>query len=151
MLQFTPDRAAALREARRVLVRGGRLVAATWRAREEQPLFDVLGRIAERHLGVSNEKRFSFGDEGLLRAALASTGFAGVHVEIVERTDTYREFPFRMSALAANFDLSALTDAEREAKLAAIESESLEAVERFLVGGEIAAPTRACIVTATAE
>lgn len=151
MLQFVPDRAAALREMRRVLVPGGRLVAATWRAREEQPFFEAMGRIAEQHLGRSAEKRFALGDEDALSAAVADAGFRDVRVEIVARTDRYREFPFRQSALAANFDLTALSDAEREAKLAAVEAESVRASRQFADGAEIAAPTRANLVTATAD
>lgn len=148
MLQFVPEPAVALREIRRVLVPGGRFVLATWRARHEQPLYDVLGQIAERHLGRANEKRFLLGDDAALRALLAETGFSDVRIDVVTRTDHFQDFPYRGSALAANFDLSALSEAELEARLSALEAESRQAAQRFAVDGAIEAPARANLVTA---
>jgi ubiquinone/menaquinone biosynthesis C-methylase UbiE len=148
MLQFVPEPAAALREIRRVLVPGGRLVAATWRPRHELPLFDVLGRIAERHLGAANEKRFLLGDDAALRELLVDAGFSDPRVEIVTRIDRFPAFPYRMSALAANFDLSALSAEEREARLSALEAESEKAAEQFAADGGIAAPARANLISA---
>jgi SAM-dependent methyltransferase len=151
MLQFVSDPAAALREIRRVLTSGGRLVAATWRPRRELPLFDVLGQIAERHLGVANEKRFLLGEEAVLRGLLENAGFADVRIEVVTRMDRFQEFPYRLSALAANFDLSSLSADEREARLSALETESRNAAEQFAADGAIAAPARANLITATVK
>lgn len=151
MLQFVPDAAAVLREIRRVLVPGGRLVAATWRARHELPLFEALGQIAERHLGKSNDKRFALGNDQELRALVAAAGFSDVRIEIVTRTDHFQEFPYRGSALAANFDLSALSPEEREARLTAVEAESAAASKPFASSGGIAAPSRANLITATVK
>jgi ubiquinone/menaquinone biosynthesis C-methylase UbiE len=151
MLQFVPEPAAALGEIRRVLVPGGRLVAATWRPRRELPLFDLLGQIAERHLGVANEKRFLLGEEATLRRLLEDAGFADVSIEVITRMDRFQEFPYRLSALAANFDLSGLSPSEREARLSALEAESRNAAEQFVVDGVIAAPARANLIVATTK
>jgi hypothetical protein len=149
-LRDTRGPIVALREIRRVLVPGGRLVAATWRPRHELPLYEVLGNIAERHFGTPNEKRFALGDEATLRRLLAEAGFANVGVDVVTRMERHPSFPYRGSALAANFDLSALSDAEREARLATIETESIEAAKSFEVDGVPSAPARANLITVIA-
>ncbi len=149
MLQFVPDRAATLREVRRVLAPGGRLFASTWRPRTEQPLHDALGKVAESHLGASNDKRWTLDGEEL-RVLLVEAGFVDVRITTVSLTEQFREFPVRMSAMAANFDLASLTDAERAQKLAAVEADSAPVLARFTTGGVVAAPSITNVATATA-
>jgi ubiquinone/menaquinone biosynthesis C-methylase UbiE len=50
-LQFFADRAAALREMRRVLGAEGRLALMVWRGIHESPGFAVLAEALERHVG----------------------------------------------------------------------------------------------------
>jgi ubiquinone/menaquinone biosynthesis C-methylase UbiE len=150
MLQFVPDRAAAAREIRRVLEPGGRLIASTWRPRAESPLLESLGVIAERHLGTSNDKRHALGDSDELRAMLVGAGFTDVRVELVSRIEHYASFPVRISAMAMNFELASLPEAERERRFEAVEADSAAVLARFATGGSVASPVRANVVTAIA-
>jgi len=140
MLQFCRDRKAAAREIRRIMAPGGRLVASTWRPRPHQPLYDALGLIAERHLGPSNDLRWSLDGEEL-RALLEEAGFIDVRVAQASLTEHYSEFPVRLSAMAAQHDLSALDDDERARRWAALEADSADVLARFAVAGGVANPS----------
>ncbi len=149
MLQFVPDRPAAVREILRVLSPGGRLLLSTWRARAEQPLYEAIGQVAERHLGSAVDKRFSFGDDAELRRLLVDAGFADVRVDVVTITERHSAFPVRLNA-AAVFDLARLGEAEREQRLASMEAECAPILARFTVDGQITEPARANVATAFA-
>src|SRR5713101_6007951 len=58
MLRFVPDRVRALREVRRILSPGGRLLASTWRPHSDEPF-----------------------DSTALRRALAEAGFLNIRFE----------------------------------------------------------------------
>ena len=131
MLQFVPDRAAAVREVRRVLAPGGRFLASAWRAADEQPLFQVLGPIARRHFGPADDKRTSFGDAGALRALLADAGFADVRVETVSLVEEWAEMPLRLHVFAANHDVAGIAPDELERRFAAFEAEARAALAPF--------------------
>jgi ubiquinone/menaquinone biosynthesis C-methylase UbiE len=149
MLQFVPDRLAVLREVRRVLSPGGKLLLSTWRPRVHQPLFEALGRVAEQHLGASNDRRFIL-DGDALGELLAAAGFTSVTVETCSLTERYQAFPVRPSALAGNFDLSALSEEERERRLAAVEADSAPVLARFAApGGGYVATSIANVAIAT--
>lgn len=147
MLQFAPDGLVAAKEMRRVLAPGGRIFLSTWRPRTEQPFHDSLGRIAERHFGRSNDKRWSL-DAAALERLLGEAGFVEVRVERASQIERFHEFPTRANVLAANFDLSGLSDAEKERRFTAVEAESAEVFQRFALDGGFGAPSFANVASA---
>jgi len=64
-----------------------------------------------------------------------------VRVEQASLTEQYGEFPVRLSAMAAQHDLSAFDDAERARRWAALEADSADALARFAVAGGTANPS----------
>jgi len=83
-LQYFPDRLATLREMRRVLVPGGRLVLLVWQSIEHSPGFAVLAEALERHVGESAaaimRAPFALGDQHEVWRLIADAGFQGPSV-----------------------------------------------------------------------
>jgi SAM-dependent methyltransferase len=81
--QFFPDKAAAAREARRVLAPGGRALLSCWRALEVQGLFPVVMDAAQEHVGgdavAMFRGAFNFDVEDA-RTVLRDAGFRSVRV-----------------------------------------------------------------------
>lgn len=82
-LQFFPDRAASVREMRRVLTPGGRVGISVWQSLEQHPLYRALFESTVRHLGVTISDvslSFSLGEADELRALLGDAGFQRIEV-----------------------------------------------------------------------
>ena len=89
-LMFVPDKPRALREMRRVLRTGGRLLLATWDQLERNAASKVLHELAIAAFPGDPPlfmlTPFSLPDREALRTLVADAGFADVEVETVECT-----------------------------------------------------------------
>ena len=151
-LQFFADRAAALREMRRVLSTKGRLALMVWRGIHESPGFAVLAEALERHIGqaAATIMRAPFGlsDAEELAGLVRAAGFQGVTIQ--QRSGTVR-FPsverFVLSYVAGSplaGPVSKADDAEREALITDVRN----ALAKYTNDTELAFPVAAHLLSA---
>jgi ubiquinone/menaquinone biosynthesis C-methylase UbiE len=151
-LQFFANRAAAVREMRRVLAAGGRLALMVWRGMNESPGFAVLAEALERHVGqaAASIMRAPFGlpnaDElaGLVRDA----GFRDVVVQ--QRVGTVR-FPsverFVLSYVAGS-PLAGPVSQASDAARGALINDASNALREYTSNTELAFPIAAHLLNA---
>jgi protein-L-isoaspartate O-methyltransferase len=80
-LQFFPDKLAALRQARRVLVPGGRVVVNLQQSLQHNPVYQTFNGILVSHMNIpALAAPFAFGEVEPLRDVLTEAGFTSVEV-----------------------------------------------------------------------
>jgi SAM-dependent methyltransferase len=151
------DPGAALRETRRVLRSGGRVVLAVWDERERNPWSMIPGAVLVEH-GLATPPPagtpgpFALADAALVQSMLEEAGFTEIAIDAVE---IMRSAPDFDSWWATHLDLSASTRAafERadEAQTLAIETELAERLAPYTAAsGELAVPGRTLVAVAQA-
>lgn len=85
-MQFMPDKIAAARQMRAALAPGGRVAVSTWLPDDRFEVLRQLRSVAERHVGVIDDRRHSFGAAGPLESLLKEAGFGGVRSRSETRT-----------------------------------------------------------------
>jgi len=143
-----PDPAAALRECRRVLVPGGRLVFAVFTGGDENPFASIPARIlvGTGHLPVPTSGWqpgiLALGDRSRLQALLDDAGFASTRIEGVDMTWTFADadayWTFLVDLTAFGPLVRSLPNAARDAVRAAIDAR----LASFAGAGGIALPSR---------
>ena len=128
-LQFVPDRAAAVRQMRRVLAPGGRAVVSVFRELPHHPLYEALIEAEARYLGTSVEAvatPFSLGSADELRTLFDEAGFQ--RVDIAAESHPVRfPAPERFVALTVLAAASIIPNSEMDAEA---RSELVQTVSR---------------------
>ncbi|MEA2864125.1 MAG: hypothetical protein QOC84_2081 [Bradyrhizobium sp.] len=151
-LQFFADRAAALREMRRVMGAEGRLALMVWRGIHESPGFSVLAEALERHVGqaAAAVMRAPFGLSSVdeLEALVRAAGFQNVAIQ--QRSGTVR-FPsverFVLSYVAGS-PLAGLVSQVDHAAREALITDVRNALGKYKSNTELAFPIAAHLLSA---
>ena len=152
-LQFFPDKPAAIREMRRVLVSGGKLILGTWCSVENQPggraMADALERNVSPEAGAIRRSPFSFGDAGVIEKIVTEAGFREV---VVEPTVKRIHFPsaeaFTKRYISARVPLNQMVAAVSEQARDAIVSEVNTALGEYETDQGLELPTAVNVTTA---
>lgn len=152
-LQFMPDKAAVLREMRRVLEPGGRVAIGTWASLEDLPGMAALNAVAERHTGPIVDSRHSFGDPASLTTLLVDGGFDDVSVATVTHDVQFADGALfaRLNAMAVigmSDKGKSMSDAERAELTGRIAADSEDVIAKATKRGVFALPLSTIIATA---
>jgi SAM-dependent methyltransferase len=152
-LMFVPDRVAAHREARRVLVEGGRLVVAIWSDVAGNGLAAAVETVLRARwpdAGPTFLARIphGYGDPDRVAADATAAGFRDVQVEAVQLTSRARSAAAVVRAFLAGTPVG-LEVLEREGSTDGVAADLVAEVVRRFGDHPVEAPMSALLLTAT--
>ena len=153
-LQFIPDKPAALREMRRVLVPNGRLALSVWRSVDQSPAFRMIREYVADRLGPEKAalRPFGLGDGRAIGAMVASAGFRNVKVCAAVKMSRFQspEHMVRSIAGGAPNMLGALTEQGGPDELEILARQIAAATKNWFDDEGWATPMASNIITAVA-
>lgn len=151
-LQFFPDKPAALRDIRRVLVPTGHLVLSVWRGISHCPWQRVVADALEHQVSMDAAMgirgAFALGDREELRALIAAAGFRSIRIRIDSQMIRYpslEEFVPRYLSATPVAGVAATLD---ERTRGAILREVKASLQAYLDDDGLGAPIEAHVVVA---
>lgn len=151
-LQFFPDEAAALREMRRLLCPGGRLVLTIWNGASD--LFKAMDAAVSRHVSPEIGKRFlapfSYAGHDSLPGLLQATGFAQVTRRELMIDRVLKNPGSALLKEISGHPAGAAVMDQGDAVLQAVAADILRDVAPYRVGDDLVVPQRANLFQATA-
>jgi SAM-dependent methyltransferase len=151
-LQFFPDQLTALREMRRVLKPGGRVLVAVQQGLEQNPIYREFNAALVRHLGMpALAAPFSMGDAGQLERLLTDAGFTRIEVLPISHPVRFESAQVfiaisMFASAAAVTALSTLDEGVRAGLVEKIGQELRETLARYEENGTLVFPMAALIV-----
>ncbi len=156
-IMFLPDRAAAFREAHRVLRRGGLIVFNVWNSLEHNPVSNAVGEALAKLFPADPPRfleRIPFGyhDTAQIAAEVAEAGFADVIIDTPQYRHGHVTARDAADGMCRGTPLSAEIAAHGPDALTHAVKAAAKALERFCgTDGKIDAPMSAHVVTARAS
>jgi len=139
-LQFVPNLAKALREARRVLRPGARLAASVPLAGEKERAWVLVNEVVDRRLPPAPQvvdqqpTRDVVGDAARFEQAALEAGFATAHVEVVEERVRWQSAEQLVSLLTSWWDCAERMEAMGDDERLDFAQEVVEALKREFPG-----------------
>ena len=151
-LQFFPDKAAALREMKRVLAPQGTLALSVWGRAEMCPHVMVICDVFSEYFGADSTTIFkvasSLSNHKVLHNLVQDAGFSNIRirseVKIARHPSLAELLPAYFSALPVAAQIAALSDDERTRMFRSIETKLADWREN----DGLAAPVENCLLTA---
>jgi ubiquinone/menaquinone biosynthesis C-methylase UbiE len=151
-LQFFPDKAAALREMKRVLAPGGMLALSVWGRPEKSPHVPVIIEVFSEYFGRDSATIFkvacSLASHELLQNLVQDAGFSNIHVrseiKIARHPSLAELLPAYFSVLPVAAQITAMPEYERDEMFRSIVTK----LAAYTENGSLAVPTENCILTA---
>jgi ubiquinone/menaquinone biosynthesis C-methylase UbiE len=151
-LQFFSDRAAGLREMRRVLGPEGRLTLMVWRGIHESPGFAVLAESLERHLGQAAaaimRAPFGLSNAEELADLVRAAGFQDVAIQQRVGTVRFASVDRFVLSYVAGSPLAGLVSQANDAAREALIADARNALGQYATNTELAFPIAAHLLSA---